>query len=93
MHIDSQVFEFCRPEWQQHALCHGRTNEFFAQQMTTSQKTALKAICQQCLVRTECLELALSFEIDNDGVFAGSTPRERQAIRNERLITTAGESA
>jgi hypothetical protein len=89
----SRPFEFRRHEWQEKALCRGRTKEFFAQQLTKAQIKVLTDICEQCPVQTECLDLALSFEIDNDGVFGGTTPRQRQAIRNHRIRANTGETA
>jgi hypothetical protein len=93
MPIDSQAFEFRRPEWQQHALCRGRTDEFFAQRMPRAKKQELVAICQKCPVCTPCLELALTFEIDDDGIFGGLDPVERKKLRNERIINASGEIA
>ncbi len=89
----SRPSEFRRHEWQEKALCRGRTKEFFAQQLTKAQTKVLTDICEQCAVQAECLDLALSFEIDNDGVFGGTTPRERQVIRNQRIRVNTGETA
>lgn len=47
-----------------------------------------KKICGQCPVQAECLELALSgadtWHGISTGIWAGTTPRERAAIRRER---------
>lgn len=90
---DSYGFDFGRPEWHRHGLCRGRTDEFFAQQITKSKKDELVAICQQCTVRSQCLESTMSFVIDNDGIFGGLTPAERKTLRYQRMQNVVGETA
>lgn len=59
-------------------------SEFFDGSMSRSKLEELRSVCAQCTVRHECLELALSFETDRDGVFGGPTPHERAIIRLTR---------
>lgn len=51
----------------------------------------LKAICESCIHRKECLEYAISNEISY-GVWGGSTPREREKVLHPRRIPV-GEMA
>lgn len=67
--------------------------EFFAEYMPKSKVTELKALCEQCTVKHECLEFALSFEIDRDGIYGGHTPTERAGIRAVRMITAGKKGA
>ncbi len=46
--------------------------------------TAAKRICSTCEWREPCLEYALHVTVE--GVWGGTSPRERQAIRRERNI-------
>jgi WhiB family redox-sensing transcriptional regulator len=78
------VFEFRRPAWQRHAQCRGRMKEFFAEYMSAAKTAELKSVCAQCTVRAECLALAMSFEIDRDGIYGGLLPRERALLRVRR---------
>ena len=42
-----------------------------------------KAVCAACPVRVRCLEWAMQFN-ETEGVWGGTTPAERAAIRRER---------
>lgn len=47
-----------------------------------------KRICTfECEVNVECLEYALAAQID-DGIWGGTTPEERRAIRDRRASAT-----
>lgn len=48
-----------------------------------------RRICQQCEVRSACLEYALANRID-DGIWGGATARERQQILRERFFAERG---
>lgn len=43
-----------------------------------------KAVCDGCLVRSECLAWALDHEVTPHGVWGGLSPQERSAIRADR---------
>ena len=50
-------------------------------------RTALaeaRQVCDLCPIAAECLEYALA-EPDLDGIWAGTTPSERKAMRGEEL--------
>lgn len=44
-----------------------------------------RIICSTCPVIRQCLEMALSFDEDDYGMFGGKTPRERGAIKWQRM--------
>lgn len=87
------VFELHRPAWQRHALCHGRMPDFFPEYFTERKVAELRKVCEQCTVRFDCLEFALSFETDRDGFFGGHTPIERAGIRAARVIAAGKRGA
>lgn len=69
------------PSWHAQAACTGvKDPEIFFPGEGGSVSSA-KAICASCPVRLKCLEANLS---ETSGVFGGTTPRERQAIRKQR---------
>jgi WhiB family transcriptional regulator, redox-sensing transcriptional regulator len=47
--------------------------------------TMALVLCEGCKVRDECLDHALQYE--GDGIWAGTTPRERRVMRKELGIT------
>lgn len=55
---------------------------FFEAQLNNSRAKIEMArrVCNNCLVRDECLELALD-EMPPYGIFAATLPRERQALK------------
>jgi WhiB family redox-sensing transcriptional regulator len=44
-------------------------------------------VCLACTVRQDCLEMALSTSDDQYGMFGGKTPKEREAIKWQRMRT------
>lgn len=44
---------------------------------------AAKAICQECVVRSECLEYALTNKIEH-GIWGGASERERRRLLKRR---------
>lgn len=53
------------------------TNLFFSELKSKVEKA--KAICNSCVVKSECLEFAIRDEIEF-GIFGGATPDERKAL-------------
>ena len=51
-----------------------------------------KAVCARCAVARECLAWALR-EGEPDGVWGGTTPRERRRLRRVRMAPLTGVSA
>ena len=68
--------------WQDRAACRRVDSSIFFLELGARPDQA-RAICAQCAVRTECLEMALAEGL-TFGIFGGKTPRERRVIRNQR---------
>jgi WhiB family transcriptional regulator, redox-sensing transcriptional regulator len=73
-------------DWRLEAACATVDSElFFPDPGQAPQVAAAKAICAGCTVRGPCLEAALhgpQAHHDHSGIFAGTTARERVALRN-----------
>lgn len=69
-----------RPAWHADAACreHPEVDWFPA---SGGSLAAAKAVCSACLVADECLAWALSLDEDVDGVWAGTSKRERRRLR------------
>ncbi|GAA1714726.1 WhiB family transcriptional regulator [Brachybacterium phenoliresistens] len=68
-------------EWMDQALCREvDTGIFFPSKGGST--TAARKVCGSCPVRAECLELALQDTLD--GIWGGTTPNERKAMRRKR---------
>jgi WhiB family redox-sensing transcriptional regulator len=69
-------------------LCREVGTEFFFPEEGKETDTSIysfgKMICSGCEVREQCLEWAVRHE--GFGLWGGTTPRERQAIRRKRNI-------
>ena len=72
-----------RPEWHQRAACRGVGVDAFVIPHG-SQYGTTRELCQGCPVRQECLDVALA-DILLDGLWAGTTPAERKAMRRGRV--------
>ena len=70
--------------WRESALCAQTDPEVFFPPVGSSGEMA-RRICRQCPVTAECLEVALSRPAHSDeGIWGGTTPKERRAIRAAR---------
>jgi len=68
--------------WRAKARCVGfDTNEFFPAKGVNSR--FIKEFCHECPVARECLDFALDNFLEH-GVWGGTSPDERSAIRNGR---------
>jgi WhiB family redox-sensing transcriptional regulator len=65
--------------WQADALCAQTDPEAFFPEKGGSTREA-KKICQQCEVKSECLEYALSND-ERFGIWGGLSERERRRLR------------
>ncbi len=73
--------------WREAALCAQTDPEVFFPPVGSSGEMA-RRICRQCPVTAECLEVALSRPAHSDeGIWGGTSPRERRALRAERTTT------
>lgn len=73
--------------WRQRGACWGLDPDIFFPP-TDEEADAAKAVCSTCAVRDECLEFALSTR-EYEGVWGGTTGRERKRILRQRRKTTA----
>ena len=74
-----------RPDWHDYAACGPQHMHLFYPSHTGNQaatEAAAKALCASCPVQADCLEWALVH--DEDGLWGGHTPAERDVILHER---------
>lgn len=73
--------------WMEDALCAGIPTELFYPEGPNAADAALaKRACGMCPVRAECLD---TFINEDHGVFAGTSPKERRALRQARRKAAA----
>lgn len=76
-----------REPWESKARCLDADPAVFYPEVGENPHKA-KAICDSCEVRRQCLELAMRMEGDSStfryGVWGGTTPDEREKIRQLR---------
>ena len=81
--------------WWNRANCKGMDTSIFFPEVKPGryhldrlEVAAARSICAGCVVREECLDDALSLPRDLDvfggAILAGTTPREREAMRRNR---------
>lgn len=67
--------------WRDLAACRGRPSRmWFPQRGDTETANAAIKICKSCLCRRECLMANLG---ERDGIYGGTSARERRRLRNE----------
>jgi WhiB family redox-sensing transcriptional regulator len=71
-----------RPSWHERAACRGDGAERFIRGPKAQYDEALLTLCRDCPVRQECLEAALA-DPDLQGLWGGTTERERREIRRQ----------
>ena len=74
--------------WRELAACKDKPTDLFFPEIGqgTSSARKAKAICATCIVRTDCLEYALSVEpVMKYGIWGGQSERGLRNIRLERL--------
>lgn len=86
---DVGPFAFAGQEWRESAACRGADPELFFPGRGNSLAPA-KAVCRECPVRPECLEYALA-NGERQGVWGGTSERERRRIQRRRPLIAAGE--
>jgi WhiB family redox-sensing transcriptional regulator len=72
-----------RPEWQQRAACRGEGTEGFVLARGAGGYSRAKELCGVCVVRRECLEMALADD-ELVGLWGGTTGAERKKMRASR---------
>lgn len=73
-----------RPAWHQRAACRGEGTETFVIPHGAQYEPRARELCAGCPVRPECLEVALA-DSELVGMWGGSTPTERRAMRRGRV--------
>lgn len=76
--------------WMADALCVGTNPDLFFPGRNAKPKDIkkAKAICAQCPVRVPCLVFAVNGN-ERWGIFGGTTPRERRAMRQAARFVPA----
>ncbi len=65
-------------DWQLDGECAGVGEDFF--DLHESHKPVLRSLCSECSVHDECLEFALTYPYQTEGMWAGTTPAQRKAM-------------
>jgi WhiB family transcriptional regulator, redox-sensing transcriptional regulator len=82
--------------WIERARCVDQDPELFfprgAARPALEQVARAKAVCRECLVRTDCLEWSLS-TFQDAGVWGGLDEEERRQIRRQRRRDSVYASA
>jgi WhiB family redox-sensing transcriptional regulator len=73
--------------WRQRGACRGLDPAIFYPP-TDEEGTEAKAVCAGCAVREACLEFALETR-EAEGIWGGTTGRERRRILRQRRKTAA----
>ncbi len=68
-------------EWAEQGECKGMDPDLFFPVRGETGNEA-KEVCRGCAVRKECLEWALEIEV-KEGVWGGTTEKERRVMRRE----------
>lgn len=73
--------------WRSHAACREKPTKWFVpDRINAPEVLNAKKICASCEVRSPCLEFALEVRVDSptgwsEGIWAGTTEKDRQLIR------------
>jgi WhiB family redox-sensing transcriptional regulator len=74
--------------WANDALCAQADPDWFPDRGNYALTALAKRICATCPVRAHCLDYALSgadtWRGSSNGIWAGTTPKERAALRRQR---------
>jgi WhiB family redox-sensing transcriptional regulator len=75
--------------WMSRGACQSEDPELFFPVTTRGaalgQVNAAKAVCRACAVRAACLSFGL--QTSQDGIWGGTTPEERRALRRHKALT------
>lgn len=74
-----------RPDWMRDGLCREPTYpaSWWHPARGTPTRYAV-AVCARCIVRAECLDYALTNDLDH-GIWGGTTPQERRQLNRARI--------
>jgi WhiB family redox-sensing transcriptional regulator len=71
-------------DWRKRGLCMQVDNDMFFPEVGGSPENA-KKVCALCPVRAPCLQFAIDHDVQ--GVWAGTTERERRGLRKSAIET------
>jgi WhiB family transcriptional regulator, redox-sensing transcriptional regulator len=69
------------PSWRGDAACREHPEIEWVPVSSRENVTAARAVCGECLVADQCLEWALAQDNNLEGVWAGTTQRQRKDMR------------
>ena len=69
-------------EWMAQGNCRGKPTAWWFP--VSGDAAAARALCEQCPVKSPCLDYAVTNKPAPMGIWAGTDERERTAIRRER---------
>lgn len=70
-------------EWRESAACRDAGNPDLWFSSDYYEQQSAKRICEECPVRVECLEFAVTTRQDF-GIWGGTSPGEREKIKSDR---------
>jgi WhiB family redox-sensing transcriptional regulator len=85
------VDDFNDEHWYKYGACRGLDVNLFFPEIGVSriQMTNVKAVCARCVVASSCLDYAVSQSDDPEGIWGGTSPRERRELRRKYKQRTA----
>jgi WhiB family transcriptional regulator, redox-sensing transcriptional regulator len=84
--IDALLAELVnRPAWHRNAACRGAGVGLFIIDHGSQYEERSRDLCAGCLVRQECLKVALA-DGNTTGMWGGTTPTQRRQIRRGRAV-------
>lgn len=83
--------DLTRENWYKYGACRGLDPNLFFPEVGVSriQMANVKAVCQRCVVKEMCLEDAIGRSDDPEGIWGGTTERERRELRRIRKRQSA----
>jgi WhiB family redox-sensing transcriptional regulator len=78
--------------WRQRAACLGMPANMFHVERGVSTRPA-QQLCNKCPVKRECLEFILTIPGEEDlyGIYGGTNPKQRRAIRKNRKLEASSQ--
>lgn len=81
-HLSLVVEVVEEPKWQEKAACKGEKTQMFYPKNGIGVHEAIQ-ICDECIVRDECLDYATTNE-ENFGIWGGKSERQRRKINRKK---------
>jgi len=84
--VNREITNTGSDSWREDAACRGLLPDLFFPVRGYETAADALAVCDRCPVVEACLEYAL-VERENEGIFGGTTPKQRRALRRKRKGT------